>query len=81
MTDPDLRFDLNLREEDLLDALHAFCWESGRAYIVDDRPAGNGVVIAADLSFQDALRLLLPTGYQAVEIGGVYHVRRKPEAA
>lgn len=81
MADPDMLFDLNLREDDLHDALHRFFTESGRAYSIDDDVQGTISVKAADLGFKDALELMLPTGYQAVEIEGIYHIRKIPKAA
>ncbi len=82
MADPDMLFDLNLKDAKLCDALEDFFRQAGRAYALDDDLDVDIVSLrAADLGFQDALLLLLPTGYTAGEIDGVYHIRRLEKAA
>ena len=81
MADPDMLFDLNLREDDIHDALKNFFQQAGRAFAFDDDIQEAISVRAADLGFKDALSLMLPTGYQAVEIEGIYHIRKIPKAA
>jgi len=81
MADPDMLFDLNLREDDIHDALKKFFQQAGRAFVFDDDIQEAISVRAADLGFKDALSLMLPTGYQAVEMDGIYHIRKIPKAA
>lgn len=82
MADPNMLFDLNLKDADLHEALGDFFRQAGRAYVFEDIPDGHISVRAADLGFHDALVLLLPTNFEALEIDGVYHihqVHRPPE--
>ncbi len=81
MADPDIRFDLNLTHADLRLALDDVFIQAGRAFIIDDVVEGEVSVHAADLSFRDALALLLPIDYEAVEINGLYHIRHQRQAA
>ncbi|MHB0936945.1 MAG: hypothetical protein ACYDCO_09440 [Armatimonadota bacterium] len=76
MADPNMTFDLNLKDADRHQALDDFFQQAGRAVIFDDEPSHVISVRAADLSFRDAVELLLPEGFQAVEIDGIYHIRR-----
>lgn len=78
MADPDMLFDLNLKDADLHDALDDFFRQAGRAFILDDNPGVKISVRAADLNFQDALKLLLPVGFDFFEQNGIYHIRRNP---
>lgn len=82
MADPDMLFDINFKDTCLEDALSDFFRQAGRAYTIDDS-LNTGIISvrAADLGFQDTLKLLLPTGYTVSEIEGVYHIRRLDEAA
>lgn len=81
MADPDMLFDLSLKDADIHQALDDFFRSAGRTYAVDDPIEGSITVHAADLSFQDALNLMLPTDYRAMEVGNVYHIRHNPQAA
>ncbi len=82
MADPEMLFDLNVSAADIHDALNDFFRQAGRAFVIDDDAlTGTVTVHAADLGFDDALHLLLPTDYAVGEIGGVYHIRRLPRAA
>lgn len=76
MADPNMLFDLNLKDTDRREALDDFFQQAGRAVSFDDEPSDLVSVHAADLSFRDAVHLLLPEGFQAVEIDGIYHIRR-----
>lgn len=76
MADPNMLFDLNLKDTDLQAALDDFFRQAGRAFEVKDPLDGVVSVRAADLSFHDALRMLLPAGYEAHEEHGIYQIRR-----
>jgi len=77
MAAPDMRFDLNLKDADRRQALEDFFQQSGGAVVFDDMPSDNSLSVrAVDLSFRDAIELLLPEGFQAVEKDGLYHVRK-----
>lgn len=76
MTDPNMRFDLNLKDTDRHQALDDFFQQAERAVQFDDEPSDMVSVRAADLSFHDAVKLLLPEGYTVAEVGGIYHIRR-----
>lgn len=82
MADPNMLFDLTLKDADIHDALQDFFKMAGRAYVLDDDVAGHVSLHVADVGFHDALVLMLPTNYEALEIGGIYHihkVERPPE--
>ncbi|HEX2949020.1 MAG TPA: hypothetical protein VHV83_05565 [Armatimonadota bacterium] len=81
MADPDMLYDINLKDADIHQVLDDFFKQAGRAYTIDDPLDGAISVHAADLNFQDALELMLPKNYEATEIGEIYHIRRNPEAA
>lgn len=77
MADPDMRFDLNLKDADRHQMLEDFFQQAGRAVVFDDEPSNNVISVrAVDLSFHDAVELLLPEGFQAVEQDGIYHIRK-----
>ena len=80
MADPDMLFDLNLKDAELVDALSDFFARTGRAFVIDDSVAGTISLRSSDLGFHDALKLMLPDGYEAVEVGEIYHIRRVPQA-
>ena len=81
MPDPDMLFDLTLKDADVHEALNDFFKTAERPFEIDDDMEGPITVHAADLGFKDALELMLPTGYQATEIDGIYHIRRIPNSA
>lgn len=76
MADPNMTFVLTLKDADRREALDDVFHQAGRAVVYDDDPDGVVTVHKADLSFHDTLELLLPTGFTADEIGGVYHIRK-----
>ena len=75
MADRDMRFVLNLKDADRHQALDDFFQQAGRAVLFDDELSDIVSVRAADLSFRDAVDLLLPERFQAVEVEGIYHIR------
>ena len=75
--DPNMSFDLNLKDADRHQALDEFFQQAGRAVIFDDQPSEIVSVRAADLNFRDAIQLLLPEDFEAAELDGIYHIRRK----
>ena len=81
MTDPYMLFDLQFKDADIQQALGDFFRQAGRAFVLDDDLDSKISLHVADVGFQDALELMLPTGYTAAEIDGVYHIRRMPKAA
>lgn len=81
MADPYMLFDMQFKDADIQQALGDFFSQAGRGFIMDDTLDGKISLHVADVGFQDALELLLPTGYTAEEIDGVYHIRRLPKAA
>lgn len=82
MADPDMLFDLTMKDADIHAALDDFFHQAGRAFAIDEEIEDQVITVhAADLGFQDTLALLLPTGYTAEEIEGIYHIRRRPQAA
>lgn len=80
MADPNMLYDLNLKEADLVEALSDFFAQSGRAFVFDDLVDGTVSLRSSDLGFHDALKMMLPEGYEAVEIGEIYHIRRVPQS-
>jgi len=78
MADPNMLFDLNLKDADLHQALDDFFRQAGRAFVLDDEPGEIISVRAADLNFKDALTLLLPENFDYYEKEGIYHIRRNP---
>ncbi len=77
MDDPGMVFDLNVKDADRRLVLEDIFAQAGRALVIDELPEGVVTVHAADLSFHDALKLVLPEGYQAIEREPrVYHIRR-----
>ncbi len=81
MADPNMLFDLNLKDADLHEALDNFFRQAGRAYLLEDDPGDLISVRAADLNFQDALTMLLPEGFDFYEQHDIYHIRRNPQAS
>ena len=82
MAEPQMLFHLTLKDTDLRAALADVFAQAGRGFTFDDMPDGVVTVHADDLNFRDTLKLLLPTGFEAVESpDGLYHIRRTPEAA
>lgn len=75
MTDPNMLFDLNIKDTNIYEALDDFFAQAGRAFVVDD-PIRDTVISVrvADVGFDDALKLLLPPDYEALEIGEIYHI-------
>ena len=77
MADPAMRFQLNLKDTSLVQALDDFFREAGRAYQIDAELPEEISVRADALKFREALALLLPGGYGAAEDErGVYHIVR-----
>jgi|GEM_PF-2401407 len=77
MIDSNMRFDLNLKDADRRQALEDFFRQAGDAVVFDDVPSDNSLSVrAVDLSFRDAIELLLPEGFQAVEKDEIYHIRK-----
>ena len=76
MADPNMLFDLNLKDTDLHAALDDFFQQAGRAFELEDPLDGVISVRAADLGFRDALKMLLPAGYEVFEERDIYHIRR-----
>lgn len=77
MADPEMRFDLTLKDADLRAALADVFTQAGRAFAYDDDVDGTVTVHAADLNFHDVMKLLLPTDYVAAESpDGVFHIKR-----
>ncbi|HEY3379623.1 MAG TPA: hypothetical protein VGL77_19280 [Armatimonadota bacterium] len=81
MPDPNMLFDLQMKDAEIHDALHDFFQQAGRAFILDDELTETITVHAADVGFQDALKLLLPSGYTVMEIDDIYHIRKLDRAA
>ncbi len=81
MADPNMSFDLNLKDADLHEALNDFFRQAGRAFLLEDDPGGLISVRAADLNFQDALTMLLPDDFDFYEQHGIYHIRRNPQVS
>ena len=75
-TDPNMSFDLHLKDADRHQALDDFFQQANRVVIFDDEPDNIVSVHAADLSFHDAIKLLLPANFEAAEVDGIYHIRR-----
>ncbi|HOF86648.1 MAG TPA: hypothetical protein PLZ36_00910 [Armatimonadota bacterium] len=76
MADPDMLFHLDLKDAKLERALDDLFAQAGRAFLVEDPLPETISVRADDLGFRDALALLLPPNYTAMEEGGVYHIKR-----
>ena len=77
MADPNMLFHLNLKDAKLHEALDDFFAQAGRAFIVEAPLPDEISVRAEDLNFRDALALLLPSSYTAMEEeDGVYHIKR-----
>jgi hypothetical protein len=77
MADPQMLYHLNLKNAKLEEALGDLFAQAGRAFIVEGPLPEEISVRADDLNFRDALTLLLPAGYTAMEEkDGVYHIKR-----
>ncbi|MHB9129566.1 MAG: hypothetical protein ACYDBB_00565 [Armatimonadota bacterium] len=76
MADPNMLFNLTLKNADIREALQDFFREAGSAFSIDAELDGTISVHAADLEFREALALMLPEGYGAEEVDGVFHIIR-----
>lgn len=74
MANPNMLFNLNLKDVEIHEALHTFFETAGRAYVLDDEVTGVVSLHVADVGFHDALVMMLPTDYEALEIGDIYHI-------
>jgi len=76
MADPDMLFDLTFKDADIHEALDDFFRVAERPFMFDDEVKGVISVHVADVGFDDALQLILPKDYEALEVGGIYHIHR-----
>lgn len=77
MADPNMTYHLDVKDAPLEDVLVDVFTQADRAFVVDDPLPDTITVHADDLGFRDAINLLLPTGYAAMEAeDGIYHIKR-----
>ena len=77
MADSDMLYHFEMKDANLEQALDDFFTQAERAFVIDDPLPETITVHADDLSFRDALALLLPANYTAEEReDGMYHIRR-----
>lgn len=76
MADPEMLFDIRVKDANLRQVVLDLFAQADRAVDIHELPEDVVTVHAADLGFRDALALILPAGYQAVERDGMFHIRR-----